>query len=177
MKILPYTLDRVRICSHHLILHAKVASNSLRTCGTPVDVNTWTLPTLALIRNPLQRWISGYIMYLADLSRHSTGLISFQPPHHFVYDVHTSQQIYKIRKDTHLIRFEEIDHYATRCGFTLPHIHPTPEPLKPCKVQLVQWLKDNPKFKRALKEHLRFDYQLRDKCVSVQSLPDNFFIK
>ena len=120
---------------------------------------------------------AGYAMYLADLARHSDGHVVFRPPHHFTYDVHTTQQIYKIFKDTYLIKFEDIQQYADRCGFHLPHLHPTPGPLTQCKDELIYWLKDNPDFKKALKLHLRFDYQLRAKCQSVQSLPANLFTK
>ena len=120
MRLQPYPPERVAICSHHLIIHAKVASTSLRGCGEPISFNApWDRPTIAIIRDPLQRWVSGYIMYLADLTRHQTGYVTFLPPHHFVYDVHTAQQAYKIRRDTHLVRFEEIQLYADRCGFTL----------------------------------------------------------
>ena len=176
--LIPYTPERVAICSHHLIIHAKVASTSLRKCGAYVSFDeAWSKPTIALIRDPLQRWVAGYTMYLADLSRHSTGRIIFQPPHHFVYDVHTSQQVYKIRRDTHFIRFEEIELYADRCGFILPHLHSTPSLLKSCKDELIQWLKYHKDFTQALKQHLRLDYQLRAKCQSVQSLPANLFTK
>ena len=174
----PDTPERVKICSHHLIIHAKVASTSLRSCGDGVDSKDYgTLPTVAIIRNPLQRWVSGYTMYLADLARHSDGHVVFRPPHHFTYDVHTTQQIYKIFKDTYLIKFEDIQQYADRCGFHLPHLHPTPGPLTQCKDESIYWLKDNPDFKNALKHHLRLDYQLRAKCQSVQSLPANLFTK
>ena len=76
-----------------------------------------------------------------------------------------------IRLDETLILFlfEEIELYADRCGFTLPHLHPTPEVLNHLKTHLVQWMKDNPDFKDALKQHLRLDYKLREKCQSVQS--------
>jgi hypothetical protein len=174
----PYIPERVAICSHHLIIHAKVASTSLRTCGQRVDPHDkWDKPTIAIIRNPLQRWVAGYTMYLADLSRHNTGRLTFLPPHHFTYDVHTTQQVYKIRKDTHLIRFEDINEYADRCGFKLPHLHQTPPLLKQCRADCVLWMSNNLEYKQALKHHLRFDYKLREKCVSVQSLPENLFIK
>lgn len=174
----PYTPERVLICSHHLIIHAKVASTSLRGCGNCVPpTDAWDKPTVALIRDPLKRWVSGYTMYLADLARHSTGHIIFQPPHHFVYDVHTAQQAYKIRKDTYLVPFEEIELYADRCGFNLPHLHFTPHLLRLCKAELIEWLKENSDFKNALKHHLRFDYQLYNSCQSVQSLPANLFIR
>ena len=172
----PYTPERVAICSHHLIIHAKVASTSLRTCGQRVDPHDkWDKPTIAIIREPLQRWVAGYAMYLADLARHQTGYVTFLPPHHFVYDVHTVQQAYKIKRDTHFIRFEEIKQYADRCGFRLPHLNPTPGPLAQCKADCVLWMSNNLEFKQALKQHLRLDYQLRAKCVSVQSLPDSLF--
>lgn len=114
-------------------------------------------------------------MYLADLARHSTGEIKFQPPHHHTYDIHTSLQIYKIKSTTRLIPFEEIDQYALRCGTTIPHLHETPRQIKEMKQQLVEWLKDNPQFVSELKLSLHPDYQLRANCVSVQSLPSNFF--
>ena len=174
----PFTPERVAICSHHLIIHAKAASTSLRECGDHVPFKApWDRPTVALIRDPLQRWVSGYVMYLADLARHQTGRVYFQPPRHFTYDVHTVQQAYKIRRDTHFIRFESIKEYADRCGFTLPHLHSTPGRLTLLKQELIYWMKDNPHFKHQLKHHLHLDYQLREKCVSVQSLPANLFTK
>jgi hypothetical protein len=173
-----YPPERVEICSHHLIIHAKAASTSLRGCGKSVhQFAAWDRPTVALIRNPLERWISGYTMYLADLSRHLDGHLNFIPPRHFVYDVHTAQQAYKVRKDTHLIRFEDINEYADRCQFSLPHLNHAPFMLSKCKADAIQWMKDNEVFKHQLKHHLRFDYKLREKCVSVQSLPENLFIK
>ena len=171
-----YPPNRRLICSHHLILHAKVASTSLRQCGEPVALEAaWDQPTVAIIREPLQRWVSGYIMYLFDLARWSDGKPRFRPPYHFTYDVHTTQQVYKIRKDTHLIRFEDIQEYADRAGFILPHLHK--QPRNHIKSEIVQWMKDNEDFKQALKQHLRLDYQLREKCQSVQSLPENLFTK
>jgi len=170
--------ERRRMGAHDLIIHAKVASTSLRTLGDHVKRHEpYSLPTIAIIRNPIERWVSGYVMYLADLARLSTGRIVFQPPYHFVYDIHTTQQIYTIRKDTHLIPFEEIQLYTDRCGFNLPHLHPTPGPLTHCKHELIYWLRDNERFKESLKHHLRLDYELRNRCVSVQSLPDSLFDK
>ena len=169
-----YPPERVSICSHHLIIHAKVASTSLRGCGAYVDPSdAWDRPTIALIREPLQRWVAGYFMYLYELAKWSDGHPRFRSPRHFVYDVHTTQQAYKVHKDTHLIRFEDIQQYADRCQFNLPHLHNMKRAY--IKSQLIQWLKDNPTFKHQLKHHLRLDYQLRDRCQSVQSLPDSLF--
>ena len=164
------------VCSHHLILHAKVASTTLRTIGQEIDGRLlWDKPTVALIRDPLQRWVAGYTMYLYDLARWSDGHPRFRPPRHFTYDVHTTQQAYKIHKDTHLIRFEDINEYAARCGIAIPHEHRTPR--NNLKAEIVQWMKDNPHFKHQLKHHLHLDYKLREKCQPVQSLPANLFTK
>ena len=164
------------ICSHHLIIHAKVASTSLKTIGQEIDGTTlWDKPTVAIIRDPLNRWVAGYAMYLYDLARWSDEHPRFRPPYHFTYDIHTTPQIYKVRKDTHLIRFEDIREYGDRCGVIIPHLHYLPR--NNLKAEIVQWMKDNPHFKHQLKQHLRFDYQLREKCQSVQSLPANLFIK
>jgi hypothetical protein len=175
-RINPYPLERRLVLRHHLVLHAKCASTTLRTIGEMVAFDApFNRPTVALIRDPLQRWVSGYCMYLADLARHSTGEIKFRPPHHHTYDVHTSLQIYKILPTTHLIPFESIDQYALRCNVQIPHLHETPRQIKEMKQQLVNWLKQNPQFVTELKLSLRPDYQLRANCVSVQSLPETFF--
>ena len=164
--------------AHDLIIHPKVASTSLRTLGDYVDEHApWDLPTIALIRDPLDRWISGYVMYLNYLARHQTGFMQFQPPHHYFYDLHTTPQAYKIKSTTHLIRFEALQDYAFQMNLSIPHLHETARTYREYKTQLVQWLKENEDFKEGLKQALKIDYELRAQCQSVQSLPANLFIK
>ena len=170
--------ERRRMGAHDLIIHPKVASTSLRTLGDHVKQHApWDRPTVAFIRDPLDRWTSGYVMYLNYLARHQTGFMQWQPPHHYFYDLHTTPQAYKVKRDTYLIRFEHLNQYADRMNITIPHLHETPRTYLEYKTQLIRWLKVNPTFLQQLKHELQIDYQLREKCQSVQSLPENLFTK
>ena len=177
-RLPPNAPDRRLILNHHLIIIPKVASTSLSTLGEKVSpMAPYNLPTVAIIREPLQRWISGYSMYLADLARHQDGQIQFRPPHYHIYDIHTAQQTYKVRRDTYTIRFEQIDVYADRCSLSIPHLHPTDVNILPIQRELVDWMRNNSSWVNALRESLFLDYQLYNNCLSVQSLPENLFIK
>lgn len=170
-----YRIERRRVLSHEIILHAKCASTTLRQVGTPVNAATLSLPTVAFIRDPIKRWISGYVMYLSDLASHESGVVQFRPPHYPQTDVHTSRQVFKVYHNTHLVRFEHLHLWAERCGITLPHLHSPSDRTRQIKLELIQWLKENPDWREMLIRHLQPDYQLRANCVSVQSLPSNFF--
>ena len=178
MRFSRFPPERRRMGAHDLIIHAKVASTSLRTLGKEVDhLSPFDLPTVAFIRDPLDRWISGYVMYLNYLARHQTGFMQWQPPHHYFYDLHTTPQAYKVRSDTYFIRFEHLSQYANRMNITVPYLHETPRTYREYKTRLVRWLKVNPTFLQGLKHELQIDYQLYNRCQSVQSLPDFLFDK
>ena len=172
--ITTYPPERRRMLNHEILLIPKVASTTLREITEPP---THRLPQIAFIREPLQRWCSGYIMWLLDLARFSDGSVRFHTPYHTQYDMHTTLQRYSVKSSTHCIKLDHINTWADRCNVTLPHLHKTSTDHSHLTQKLHQFLKKDEQFSYKLRLYLRSDYQLYDKATSVQSLPDKFFTK
>ena len=173
-KTTTFPTERRTMRNHDVLLIPKVASTSLRWI---TQTSTHTLPTVAFVRHPFQRWIAGYTMWILDLARFSNGTIVWEPPHHFTYDAHTTLQRHFIDADTRIIRLDDIDQWATRCAIKLPHLHKTSQLHRWIQRKTSDWLTQNPVWLDELNTHLQIDYNLYDRAESVQSLPENFFTR
>ena len=167
-----YAPERRRMLNHEVLLIPKVASTTLREITEP---STRKLTQIAFIREPFQRWCSGYVMWLLDLARFSDGQVRFHTPHHTQYDMHTTLQRYSVKSSTHCIKLDHINEWADRCNVTLPHLHKTSTTHSHLTQKLHCFLKKDDSFSYKLRLYLRSDYELYDKATSVQSLPDKLF--
>ena len=177
MKTTRYRIDRIHILNHHHCIIAKCASTTIKRLGVRVTPPFEPLQTVATIRHPLDRWISGYVMWLLDLARWTDGYAHWQAPHHVMYDPHTAPQSQFVEPDTHLIRFDDIDEYVERCGHPPIHEHPTNRGYVPFKDKTLEYIQDNKPFAKKLRRWLHDDFLLYNQCQSVQSLPENLFTK
>ena len=166
-----YAPERRRMLNHEILLIPKVASTTLREITEP---STHRLPQIAFIREPFQRWCSGYIMWLLDLARFSDGQVRFHTPytHSMICIPPYNDTLLSLALTASL---DDIDAWADRCNITLPHLHKTSTDHSHLSAKLHRFLKKDEQFSYKLRLYLRSDYQLYDKATSVQSLPETFF--
>ena len=176
MKTTRYRIDRIHILNHHHCIIAKCASTTIKRLGVRVTPPFEPLQTVATIRHPLDRWISGYVMWLLDLARWTDGYTHWQHPHHVMYDTHTSKQSLIVQPDSLLIRFDDVGEYVERCGYPPIHEHPTNRGYIPLKDKTLEYIQDNKPFADKLNRWLHDDFLLYNQCQSVQSLPDRLFL-
>lgn len=171
----PFPPDLLRICSHSVTLIPRVATESLRTIGNKTEQ---TDRVVCIVREPIDRWVSGYVRWLYTRARWIDNRVRWEAPHHLYYDVHTAPQWCQapvLYSNTHYICFEEIDLYAKRCGKTLPHKNHDSELLSWCYEKTHNWLETNNSWREMLVEFLQRDYTLRKSAMSVEDIPDSWF--
>ena len=171
----PYPPDLIRLCSHSVTLIPRVASTSLRRLG-PFTKQTDKI--VCIIRDPIDRWVSGYVHWLYTRARWVDNKVRWEAPHHLYYDVHTAPQWCQapIRySDTKFIRLEEINEYAERCKVLITHENHNSKSLSWCYEKTRTWIDTNVVWRESLIDFLHRDFILRQRCVPINSIPESWF--